>query len=51
MKHERTLLTLGILGGISAYAMYLGMTELAWLSVGALIGYLGKVNGSATVQG
>jgi len=48
MKHSKTLLTLGILGALAAYSMYLGYVELAYLSIGALIGYLGKVNGSGS---
>lgn len=45
MRHERTLLTVATISGLTAYALYLGQTELAYLGFGALIGYLGKVNG------
>jgi len=50
MKYARTLITVVVIGGLSAYSMYLGYVELAYVSLGALVGYLGKVNGSANAE-
>lgn len=43
MEYE-TLLCIGIIGGLSAGALYLGVTDnaLAALGIGAIAGYLGK---------
>jgi len=46
MKHARTVATVTGLTVIAVTAIAFGMKELAYIAVGALAGYLGKVNGS-----
>ena len=47
MKHAKTVFTIVGLTLIAATAIAFGMKELAYIAVGALAGYLGKVNGAA----
>jgi len=47
MTHTKTIVTVAGLTVIAVTAIAFGMKELAYIAVGALAGYLGKVNGSA----
>ena len=47
MKHAKTIATVTGLTVIAVVAIAFGMKELAYIAVGALAGYLGKVNGAA----
>lgn len=46
MKHLRTIVTVFSLGIIAIAALSVGNEPIAYISVGALAGYLGKVNGT-----
>ena len=46
MKHARTLLTVGVLGTIAVVGLLIGNEPVTYIAVGALAGYLGKVNGT-----
>jgi len=47
MTHTKTVFTVVGLTAIAVTAIVFNMKELAYIAVGALAGYLGKVNGSA----
>jgi len=47
MTHFKTIFTVLGLTVIAVVAIAFGMKELAYIAVGALAGYLGKVNGAA----
>lgn len=47
MTHAKTIFTVVGLTIIAVTAIAFNMKELAYIAVGALAGYLGKVNGSA----
>ena len=47
MKHAKTVFTIVGLTLIAVTAIAFGMKELAYIAVGALAGYLGKVNGAS----
>ncbi len=48
MKHPpwKVLMTVGVLGLVASVAMIAEQREIALVAVGALAGYLGRVNGS-----
>ncbi len=46
MPPWKVLITVGVLGAVASVAMAVGQREIALVSVGALAGYLGKLNGS-----
>ncbi len=48
MKHLpwKVLMTVGVMGVVASVAMVVGQEEIALVAVGALGGYLGRVNGS-----
>jgi hypothetical protein len=45
MEHAKVIATLGSLSVIAVFAMVSGYEPIAYLAAGALVGYLGKVNG------
>ncbi len=47
---KTTLLTVGVLGFLSGYSLFLGYSEFAFFTAGALVGYLGKLNGAVAVM-
>jgi len=47
LTHFKTVFTIVGLTVIAVTAIAFGMKELAYIAVGALAGYLGKVNGAA----
>ncbi len=46
--HVRVYVTIAALTAFGLVALVMGQNELAALAVGALAGYLGKVNGTPT---
>ncbi len=42
----KVLTTVGVLGAVALTSLIVGQIEIALVSVGALAGYLGKLNGS-----
>ncbi len=42
----KVLITVGVLGAVTVVSLAVGQVEIALVSVGALAGYLGKLNGS-----